>query len=347
MGKKKCRLYSSEYLQFGFAASPANEHLPMCLLCEKVFSNDTMKPFEAEIALYKVPPRQERQGCVLLLGSARKANEKANIEQRDRDGLAASYKISLLIAQTETVLHQRGRDVTNKIPLSNDTVQRRINAITEDIEDTLWSWLRQSEFSLQVDESTLPGNEAVLLANVRFIREEHFVEELLSSKELETDTRGESIFQVVQEFFSEKGIPLQNIIAVPTDGAPAMVGCHRGFISHLKKIVPNVLSIHCVLHRQHLVARRLSPRLNESLQYVISAVNKIKSNPLNDRLFRQLCDENNEEFNALLLHTEISFGNLCVRILCFKILFRAFVIDCGGSRLIQKNEVPVFINKIR
>ncbi|KFD68114.1 LOW QUALITY PROTEIN: hypothetical protein M514_19596, partial [Trichuris suis] len=122
----------------------------------------------------------------------------------------------------------------------------RINAITEDIEDTLWSWLRQSEFSLQVDESTLPGNEAVLLAN-----------------------------------------------------------------------------------------------------YVISAVNKIKSNPLNDRLFRQLCDENNEEFNALLLHTEISFGNLCVRILCFKILFRAFVIDCGGSRLIQKNEVPVFINKIR
>ncbi|KFD47054.1 hypothetical protein M513_12042 [Trichuris suis] len=83
--------------------------------------------------------------------------------------------------------------------------------------------------------------------------------------------------QIRGEFFSEKGIPLQNIIAVATDGAPAMVGCHRGFISHLKKIVPNVLSIHCVLHRQHLVTRRLSPRLNESLQYVISAVNKIKN----------------------------------------------------------------------
>ncbi|KFD63901.1 hypothetical protein M514_23892 [Trichuris suis] len=177
--------------------------------------------------------------------------------------------------------------------------------MAEDVEDTLCSWVRQSEFSLQVDESTFPGNEAVLLAYVRFIREEHFVEELLFSKELETDTGGESIFQVVQEFFSEKGIPLQNIIAVATDGAPAMVGCHRGFISHLKKIVPNVLSIHCVLHRQHLVARRLSPRLNESLQYVINGVNKIKSNPSNDRLFRQLCDENNEEFNRLLLHTEV------------------------------------------
>ncbi|KFD68115.1 hypothetical protein M514_08498, partial [Trichuris suis] len=285
MGKKKCRLYSSEYLQFGFAASPANEHLPMCLLCEKVFSNDTMKPSKLKLHFTRCHP--------------------------DKNGKDVSYfralreKLMKRRTLSKTVLHQRGRDVTNKIPLSNDTVQRRINAITEDIEDTLWSWLRQSEFSLQVDESTLPGNEAVLLAYVRFIREEHFVEELLSSKELETDTRGESIFQVVQEFFSEKGIPLQNIIAVATDGAPAMVGCHRGFISHLKKIVPNVLSIHCVLHRQHLVARRLSPRLNESLQYVISAVNKIKSNPLNDRLFRQLCDENNEEFNGLLLHTEI------------------------------------------
>ncbi|KFD51886.1 hypothetical protein M513_07215 [Trichuris suis] len=130
------------------------------------------------------------------------------LSRRGRDGLAASYKISLLIAQArkphtigeellipaiaeavETVLHQRGRDVTNKIPLSNGTVQRRINAMAEDVEVTLCSWLRQSEFSLQVDESTLPGNEAVLVAYVRFIREEHFVEELLFSKELEADTR--------------------------------------------------------------------------------------------------------------------------------------------------------------
>ncbi|KFD49302.1 hypothetical protein M513_09854 [Trichuris suis] len=115
-------------------------------------------------------------------------------------------------------------------------------------------------------------------------------------QELETDTRG--------ILFGKRNPPAEHIIAVATDGAPAKVGCHRGFISHLKKTVPNVLSIHCVLHRQHLVARRLSRRLNESLQYVISAVNKIKSNPLNDTL-RQLCDENNEEFNELLLHTEI------------------------------------------
>ncbi|KFD44763.1 hypothetical protein M514_14360 [Trichuris suis] len=37
----------------------------------------------------------------------------------------------------------------------------------------------------------------------------------------------------------------------------------------------------------------------------INAVNKIKSNPFNDRPFRRLCDENNEDFSRLLLHTEV------------------------------------------
>ncbi|KFD47110.1 hypothetical protein M513_12020 [Trichuris suis] len=79
-GKKKCRLYSSEYLQFGFAASPANEHLPMCLLCEKVFSNDTMKPSKLKLHFTRCHPDKNGRD-VLLPGSARKANEKANIEQ--------------------------------------------------------------------------------------------------------------------------------------------------------------------------------------------------------------------------------------------------------------------------
>ncbi|CAH1973654.1 unnamed protein product [Acanthoscelides obtectus] len=64
-------------------------------------------------------------------------------------------------------------------------------------------------------------------------------------------------------------------------------------------------SIHCVLHRQHLVAKNLSVRLHESLHLVIDAVNRIRSNALNTRLFAQLCEENDEHFHQLLLHTEV------------------------------------------
>ena len=84
-----------------------------------------------------------------------------------------------------------------------------------------------------------------------------------------------------------------------------MVGRHRGFLSYLKKAVPKVLTVHRVIHQQHLVAKNLSEKLHESLSSVITAVNKIKANALNSRLFHQLCIENDEDFQCLFLHTEV------------------------------------------
>ena len=54
---------------------------------------------------------------------------------------------------------------------------------------------------------------------------------------------------------------------------------------------------------------------------VITAVNKIKAHSLNSRLFQQLCIDNDEEFERLLLHTEVrwlSKGN------CLKRFFSLF-----------------------
>ena len=98
---------------------------------------------------------------------------------------------------------------------------------------------------------------------------------------------------------------MTNIISVATDGAPAMVGRHRGFLGYLKQVIPNVLSVHCVIHRYYLVAKNLSERLHESLHYIIRAVNKIKRNALNERLFAQLCLENDDDHNRLLLNTKV------------------------------------------
>ncbi|KFD45753.1 hypothetical protein M513_13359 [Trichuris suis] len=143
----------------------------------------------------------------------------------------------------ETVLHQPARTIVSKTPLSRRTVQRRIDAVAQDIEATLYGILKNTEFALQLDESTLPGNEAVLLAYVRFIKQEHLVQELLFAKELLTDTKGASIFEVVNDFFKEKQIPFKNILAVAIDGAPSMVGRYRGFVAYLKEVVPDVLAV--------------------------------------------------------------------------------------------------------
>ncbi|KAI6658205.1 SCAN domain-containing protein 3 [Oopsacas minuta] len=139
---------------------------------------------------------------------------------------------------------------------------------------------------------------------------------MLFSKPLETDTKGEIIFMVIKQFCEEKNIPMGNTIACATDGAPSMIGRHRGFIAHLKRAVPKVFSIHCVIHRQHLIAKHLTPNLHQSLQIVIKATDKIKKNSLNDRIFQQLCENNDEDYKRLLLHTEVrwlSKGNCLKR----------------------------------
>ena len=78
--------------------------------------------------------------------------------------------------------------------------------------------------------------------------------------------------------------------------------CH-GFVAYLKEEVPNILCIHCVIHRQHLVGDHLSTSLYSSLDIIIWSVYKIKSNAKNDTQFRQLCQDKNERFVRLLLHS--------------------------------------------
>ncbi|CAH2101137.1 unnamed protein product [Euphydryas editha] len=106
--------------------------------------------------------------------------------------------------------------------------------MAENIEESLCNHLRTSQFSIQLDESTLPTNEALLLSYGRFIKDEKIREELLFARNLETDTKGETIFNTLEKFCEEKEIPLKNIISVATDGAPAMTGFHKGFITVLK-----------------------------------------------------------------------------------------------------------------
>ncbi|KRX15327.1 Protein ZBED8 [Trichinella nelsoni] len=81
--------------------------------------------------------------------------------------------------------------------------------------------------------------------------------------------------------------------------------------------MPDVLAVHCVIHRQHLVAKHLTERLHCSLGYVIAAINKIRSILLNDRLFSQFCEQNDEEINFLLMHTEVRWLSKGACLSCF------------------------------
>ncbi|KFD64498.1 hypothetical protein M514_07728, partial [Trichuris suis] len=174
--KKKSRQYSTEYLKFGFTCSPANRRLPMCLICEKVFSNEAMKPSRLKEDFTRCQPDKRCKDVAYFCSLREKAsirrtlpNMMASESKLHHDGLLASYRIALMIAKSgkphsigedmvlpataeilETVLHQPAPTIVSKIPLSRRTVQRRVDVMAQDIEAALCVILKNTE--LQLDE---------------------------------------------------------------------------------------------------------------------------------------------------------------------------------------------------
>uniref|UniRef100_A0A5S6Q6I7 BED-type domain-containing protein n=1 Tax=Trichuris muris TaxID=70415 RepID=A0A5S6Q6I7_TRIMR len=193
LAKKKCRRYSVEYLAFGFVSSPRDQLLPMCLLCMCTFSNESMKPCKLKKHLISAHPENKDKPLEYFLSLRDSFKKRRTLPQiigqcsqtLDK-GTVASYKISKLIAHTgnahnvgeslilpsvsiimSDVMNLNAKDTVQAIPLSNSTVCRRIEEMANDVEDQLVSLLQTKKFSLQIDETTLQDNDALLMAYVR------------------------------------------------------------------------------------------------------------------------------------------------------------------------------------
>lgn len=145
--KIKKRQYSEEFLKFGFIPAVHDECLPFCLLCEKSFTNETMKRGRLEahlkakhstyinsdtIFFQKLKEKFGKRTTVTNLFSAQTASVDRSLE--------ASYQIALLIAKCgknhtigedlvkpsisaflKTVLQQDDK-LVKAMPLSNTTI---------------------------------------------------------------------------------------------------------------------------------------------------------------------------------------------------------------------------------
>ena len=99
---------------------------------------------------------------------------------------------------------------------------------------------------------------------------------------METHSTGRFVFENLKNILNtfKSKIPSKHLEEIATDGAPCMIGKYRELITYYKDLNPDIFSIHCDIHRQHLVAKKFSVRLNDSLNFLIKAVNKIKRHAL-------------------------------------------------------------------
>ena len=142
----------------------------MCLLCNKVFSNEAMKPSRLSDHLTKFYPDKADKSATFfqcLRDNFKKqktiGSMFASSFQQRVDGLLASYNLSLMFAKKgkpptigeelilpavkqvlNTVLHDKAcSSVIKSIALSNDTVQRRIEKMSAHIEHKLCHTLKE------------------------------------------------------------------------------------------------------------------------------------------------------------------------------------------------------------
>ncbi|XP_069591670.1 SCAN domain-containing protein 3-like [Ranitomeya imitator] len=222
------RQYSESYLSFGFTfTGDATAPTPLCLVCGEKLSNSAMVPSKLKRHLqtkhpsvqnkpmeYFVRLRTNNEKGATFLRKSTKVNERA---------LKASYLVAELIAKSkkshtvaETLILPACKAIVNemlgpdaakeiaKVPLSDNTIARRIDDMSADIETVVLEKVRISKkFALQLDESTDISGHCQLLANVRFVDGEAITENFLFCKALPEKSTAEVIFQVTSEYLDK------------------------------------------------------------------------------------------------------------------------------------------------
>ena len=141
-----------------------------------------------------------------------KLDATGNMHISSKSALEASYIVALRIAKAkkphtigEELILPCAKDIVrlilgndaerklNDISLSDNTVQRRIYDLSEDIKTQVIEQIKESPsgwFCLQLDESTDVASCAQLLVFVRYIYKSDFKEEFLFCEHLDSQTRG-------------------------------------------------------------------------------------------------------------------------------------------------------------
>ncbi|XP_076038362.1 zinc finger BED domain-containing protein 5-like isoform X1 [Oratosquilla oratoria] len=131
-------------------------------------------------------------------------------------------------------------------------------------------------------------------------------------------------------FLNKYDLDWKNCLAMCTDGTPLMIGSRVGFVTHIKTENPDVIIIHCLLHRENLASRRLQPDLHAVLSDAIQIVNFIKARALNSHIFHKMCEEMGSHYKDLLFHSDVrwlSRGKILARVLELKSEIEIFLYE--------------------
>ncbi|KAF2345440.1 hypothetical protein FHG87_023804 [Trinorchestia longiramus] len=193
----------------------------------------------------------------------------------------------------------------SQIPLSNDTLNDRIEDMSKDILAQVVADLISSpaKFNLQLNKTTHVSNLSQLAVLVRYVKDDVIKEDFLLCKPL-TTTKAAEVKKPVDNLFKDNSLLWDMVSAVCSDRVPVTLGRKSGFGAVGKADAPHIIGTHCILHMHALATKTLPPKLAEVLK-IVDCVNYMQSRALRYRIFSELCKEMGFEFEVLLYHSNI------------------------------------------
>ena len=162
---------------------------PYCVICGEILSNDAKKLSKLkrhQHAKHSNFISQPQEFIGRMYDNLRSSLNQLLISSRDTScALRASYKVALRIAKTkkmytvgeilvigcikDEMLGEIAAQKVSQVPMSNDTITRRIHNLAEHMDGQLIAQVKSSKYySLQLDESTDIENKAMLAVLVRY-----------------------------------------------------------------------------------------------------------------------------------------------------------------------------------
>ena len=147
-------------------------------------------------------------------------------------------------------------------------------------------------------------------------------------------TTGKDILDTFTKHFEEKGIDKNKIFLVTTDGAPAMIGQHRGFVNLIEqKLRHVVMKLYCIVRQENLCAKISNSALNSVMSTVMKIVNfLVAPSATTHRQIRSLLEEMESSYRDLPLHCSVKWlsrGKAFLRFVKCLVEINAYLIGQG------------------
>ena len=161
------------------------------------------------------------------------------------------------------------------------------------LEDKMNEICECGPFAIIIDESTDNANTKRILIYVQYLSNNGEKKVcLLGNKQInEGSANAVNLTSIVLNAIKEKGLDIETMVGIGTDGASVMTGSTGGVVTLLRQHSPSLVGVHCAAHRTALASSQAAkqfPQLEQFQRTVTSIFRYFKNSALRSNRLRKI-----------------------------------------------------------